>query len=53
MAAREGALRSPGPSQIMVLCLSPFKERVSVINGKNTKYKKTKSALIKGGDENH
>ena len=31
MAAREGALRSPGPSQIMVLCLSPFKERVSVI----------------------
>ena len=51
MAAREGALRSPGPSQIMVLCLSPFKERVSVINGKNTKYKKTKSALIKGGYE--
>ena len=36
-------------SQIMMLCLSPFKERVSVINGKNTKYKKTKSALIKVG----
>ena len=33
-------------SQIMMLCLSPCKERVSVINGKNTKYKKTKSALI-------
>ena len=36
-------------SQIMMLCLSPCKERVSVINGKNTKYKKTKSALIKVG----
>ena len=36
-------------SQIMMLCLSPFQERVSVINGKNTKYKKTKSALIKVG----
>ena len=36
-------------SQIMMLCLSPFKERVSVINGKNTKYKKTKLALIKVG----
>ena len=35
----------------MMLCLSPFKERVSVINDKNTKYKKTKSALIKVGDE--
>ena len=36
-------------SQIMMLCLPPCKERVSVINGKNTKYKKTKSALIKVG----
>ena len=36
-------------SQIMMLCLSPFTERVSVLNGKNTKYKKIKSALIKVG----